>query len=296
MQILSLEQVRAALKSLDTWLARCGLKPKNDRIHALTKTVSAVERVLVEFRATRDMTRATDDLLRVSSGVAEAVEFLDIFNAFSSVDPKTIGPKLAIALSGPTHPAFETKKNSVGRNTMFELALAAEWKVRGIDVSVGEPDITVNLRGIPFFVECKRPFDASGIRSNVRGAARQLKEKLERPWCQTAMGIIALSVTRVFNPDHGLYIAGTEKKGQESLRAALTSLLVESERHWANAEFHPRIIAVLFHIATPAFIQDSGAPVSRMTFFTVKPIVKVGPALKIFEEEVMRRYQTGLVH
>src|SRR5256884_3775177 len=98
-------------------------------------------------------------------GLVEALEFSDIFRAFEKDDPKVIGPKLERALSGPLRPADETPKNSDGRNTMFELAFAAQLRLRGAEVSVGEPDIAVTLSGRRFLIECKRPFREDSVRA-----------------------------------------------------------------------------------------------------------------------------------
>jgi len=40
--------------------------------------------------------------------------------------------------SGPFMPVAETKQNSDARNMQFELALAAEWRLNGLNVSMGE--------------------------------------------------------------------------------------------------------------------------------------------------------------
>lgn len=293
MKVLMLERVLAAFEGLDDWLDRCGVPSKNDRIHALVTSVKKTRELLEQRRATKNskpwahlLETITDNIF---FGLTEAIEFDDIFRAFSSDDPSILGPKLARALSGPLRPADETKKNTHGRNTMFELALAAEWKVRGLDVRLGDPDITLTLRGVPFLLECKRPFDRTGIRSNVRGAARQLKDKLDQPAHQGSMGIIAISVTRVFNRGQKVFIVPTEEWGQEELNNLLAELMQESSRHWEKASLHPRIIAVIFHVSTPAFIEDVGF-ISRMTYFRPVATVTEGPALTLFEEEVMSRY------
>ena len=114
--------------------------------------------------------------MTTTSAVVEALEFSDIFRAFEKDDPKVIGPKLERALSGPLRPVDETTKNADGRNIMFELALAAQLRLNGAQVSSGEPDIAVMLSGRRFLIECKMLFREDSVRANVRGAAEQLKE------------------------------------------------------------------------------------------------------------------------
>ena len=68
----------------------------------------------------------------------DVTEFLDIFEAFRNESPDRIVPKLERAWSGPFMPVAETKQNSDARNMQFELALAAEWRLNGLNVSIGE--------------------------------------------------------------------------------------------------------------------------------------------------------------
>jgi hypothetical protein len=65
-------------------------------------------------------------------------------------------PKLMRSLSGSLDPADESATNNVGRNTIFELSLASEWRRAGLDVVIGEPDLRLILGPQEFAVECKR--------------------------------------------------------------------------------------------------------------------------------------------
>src|SRR2546421_2542385 len=176
-------------------------------------------------------------------GVVEALEFSDILRAVEKDDPKVIGSKLERALSGPLRPADETPKNSDGRNTMFELAFAAQLRLAGAEVSVGEPDIAVTLSGRRFLIECKRPFREDSVRANVRGAAEQLKAHLEAN--SEAAGIVAISVTRILKPGTKLFVAPT-KAARERLGDRVEQLMRESEQGWQKYEFHPRVPTVSF--------------------------------------------------
>ena len=54
-------------------------------------------------------------------------------------------PKLMRSLSGSLDVAAESATNNVGRNTIFELSLASEWRRAGLDVVIGEPDLRLVL-------------------------------------------------------------------------------------------------------------------------------------------------------
>jgi hypothetical protein len=207
MKTAKFSEILDALKNLDGWLASLGIKSNTDRIHHAVEIVEKANKGWKKLRESNEPTKIghVDDYY---FGLVEALEFSDIFRAFEKDDPKVMGPKLERALSGPLRPADETPKNSDGRNTMFELAFAAQLRLRGAEVSVGEPDIAVTLSGRRFLIECKRPFREDSVRANVRDAAEQLKGHLEAD--SDAGGIVAISATRILNPGTKLFVVPTE--------------------------------------------------------------------------------------
>src|SRR5256885_12747277 len=252
MKTTKFSEILETLKNLDGWLASLGIKPNTDRIHHAVEIVEKASEGWKKFRECNETTRIgnVDDYY---FGLVEALEFIDIFRAFEKYDPKVIGPKLDRALSGPLRPADETAKTADGRNIMFELAFAAQLKLGGAEVLVGEPDIVVSLSGRRFLIECKRPFREDSVRANVRGAAEQLKRHLEAD--SEAAGIIAISVTRILNPGTKLFVAPSEA-AKERLGDRIEQLMREAEKGWKKDEFHPRIATVLFHVRTPGVVED----------------------------------------
>jgi hypothetical protein len=262
-------EILDTLKTLDHWLARLGIKCTTDRIHHAIGVVEKANEGWKKLRETKQPAKIgnADDYY---FGLVEALEFSDIFQAFENEDPKVVGPKLERALSGPPRPADETTKNSDGRNTMFELALAAQMKLNGAQVSIGDPDVKVILSGKPFFVECKRPFRQDSLRANVRGAAGQLGTHLETD--PDAGGIVAVSVTRLLNSGDKLFVAASEP-GKERLGDRIEQMVTDTERGWNKYEFHPRISALFFHVRTPGVIEDQDL-FSMVTYAVAKPIAK----------------------
>ena len=284
MKTTKFSEILDSLKNLDGWLAGLGIKSNTDRIH---KAIMVVERANEGWKKVRECKEPTkignvDDYY---FGLVEALEFSDIFRAFEKDDPKVIGPKLDRALSGPLRPADETTKNADGRNTMFELAFAAQLKLNGAEVSVGEPDIAVTLSGMRFFVECKRPFREDSVRANVRGAAEQLKGHLETD--SEAAGIVAISVTRILNPGTKLFVARSEE-AKERLGDRIEQLMSETEESWKKDAFHDRIATVLFHVRTPGVIEDRD-------LFTMMSYVGARPVGKEYGFEILSKALPKLV-
>lgn len=276
-------EILTTLAELDPWLDKLGIQPKRDRIHQALEIVQRAEEGYRKFRATREPTKI-GNVGDFYFGLTEALEFHDIFQAFQHERPERVRPKLERALSGPLRPEEETTKNADARNVMFELALAAQLRLRGADVTVGEPDLTLRLNGLLFFVECKRPFREESIRPNVRDAAGQLRAKLDANEGAAALGIIAISVSRIFNPGTKIFQAATESS-KERLGDQLQKMMFANERHWARLDLHPRVVAVLFHVSTPGVVEDKDI-ITMMTYSTVTPVGKEGPAFSVLKEKL----------
>jgi hypothetical protein len=248
MERVSFSSALQTLAELDKWLASLGIATKRDRWRAAVEMVS-------KAKAQREHIEGGGRLVPIRNYVPalfEALEILLVKRAFSDDESPALKEKLSRALGGPDSPSMEGSKNSGPRNTMFELALAADWKTAGADVELGEPDIKVRFGGASFVVECKRPFSAHSVRANIHDAASQLGALLDSPEHAGSFGVVAVSLNRVFNPDTCLWFA-PEGKGSETIDKALIEL-IETHKHqwkWDAKRLHQRIAAVMFSLAVP---------------------------------------------
>jgi len=110
-------------------------------------------------------------LIEGNSVLAHAREAA-VLLAFQNDPSPVVGPALKRALSGPLHPIHENSRNRDGRNIWFELALAAEWRLRGASVILGEPDLRLTREDVTFLVACKRPATTESIEANLRDAIK----------------------------------------------------------------------------------------------------------------------------
>ncbi len=135
---------------------------------------------------------------------------------------------------------------------MFELVLAANWKNGNVIVELGEPDIRIELGGTSFLVECKRPFSANGVRRNIEDAAGQLRKALNDPPHGRSYGLIAVSLSRMFNPGNVMFRA-PENLGRSAINNDLVKVIQEHKHEWERdvAKFHDRIASIVFHLAVP---------------------------------------------
>jgi len=240
------DQISRGLTQADAWLTALGLQSKpRDRLYEALDTARRFEQIVRLYAETGQMPA---EALPSVQAMVEALEFYLIHEAVGgdSVVDDVLKQKLAQTLSGPSSPLLETQTNSVGRNIMFELALAAEWKMRNMPVEMGEPDISLSLDRSAFLVECKRPLSEHSVRANVKDAAQQLATKLSD---QDSFGIIAISLTRLINPGNIVSAAPAEVR-RTALDAEIIALR-RSHPEWRKIVFHPNVAALLFHARMP---------------------------------------------
>jgi hypothetical protein len=150
---------------------------------------------------------------------------------------------------------------------MFELALAADLKLRGVDVELGEPDLIINFPKGQYVVECKRPFRETSVRANVKEAESQLRANL-RPGQH---GVIAISLSRIINPGTSLFtVEAGERDANGAIHGSLQTELhrksCELMRCLATVSFSPNIAALMFDLQTPCLTEKSAA-LSRASRF-----------------------------
>ncbi len=287
MQPLKFDEILNSLDELDSWLISLGIQPKTDRWHQAAKTMRAAKKQ----RERAELGEAPSTIKNYVHGLFEAMEAHEIFRAFSGETSRPLREKVQRALSGPIAPPDERPKNSSGRNTMFELFLAADWKNLGLPVGLGEPDILLRLAGTPFLVECKRPFHENGVWSNIEDAARQLGKQLDKPENSQARGIVAISLSRVFTQNDLVCYAG-EEEGKQFIRKAFDAMISNHRQEWhvrQFLQFHPRIVAVMFHLAVPWDVNGE-----RLVYTTIVNYVQAGADVagwRLLEKELSGLYR-----
>lgn len=271
------------LAALDSWLSALGVPSRStDRIHQLVRLLTELkpQSAPAAARMTTEQRRA------YMYALAELIEFHQVFTQLRAEDASVLRPKLLRALSGSLDPADERASNSVGRNTIFELALAAEWRRAGVSVLIGEPDLRVMFNQQEFLVECKRPFDWSGVGRCMRDANRQLKTNGARPRHGAAKGVIAISLSRVIATAEQIFFADT-MSDKAKLQGIIERSVEANRWRWSNSvRFDDSIAAVLFHLTLPADV-GGGDHFALLSFSNVyqasrdpRPLVLLNQAME----------------
>lgn len=261
-----------SLEGFDPWLTSLGLRPRlNDRIHAAFNVLRKAEEV---SRKGRETGVYSDVQPGDWFPVIEALEAHDVFLAFRHDPSPAVIAVLKRALSGPLHPIHENPKNRDGRNIWFELALAAEWRLRGASVCLGEPDLRVVRDHIPFLVACKRPATIESVEVNLRDAIKQLRRNLNISAPGT-FGVAAISLSCAFNPGDKVF------SGEMQALGMLLENVLDQYRPFLRSVYDSRICCVLFHVATPG-VAD-GVDLIRASFCAAQ---ELHPSIgsKIFAE------------
>lgn len=298
------------LDALEKWLNVLGMN-RGDRIHQAIDTVREHERKFIANPKNNVIGgRVPWEAQTYLNANLEVTEFLDIFDAFKSEPHDLIAPKIRRASSGSFKPVDERPESADARNIQFELSLAAEWRLNGLSVTIGEPDFILSAGATDFIVECKRPYSEGSIRSNIRSAKRQLSAQLDNS--ENAFGAIAISVGRILVPPGRSFfptswLPSVQRDPERHLRALLAeqrqtpeALMLAWQKglgddmdalakrvRWTNFDFHERVVAVFFH-AAPPFMNSRG--MGRMALLSIGSVGVPGPAFTYLDSTTLAAY------
>lgn len=264
------------LEGFDPWLRSLQLVPHpNDRIHEAFKVLRKAEEASRRGRETGIYTNIQpEDWFPM----IESLEAHDIFTAFQNETSPALTGVLKRALSGPAQPIDESTKNRDGRNIWYELALAAEWRLRGATVVLAEPDLQLIRDNIIFLVACKRPAKQHSIHANIRGAIEQLQGSLDRV-PQGAFGVAAINLSCVFNPGNKVFSGDPKALGD------LVEEELDKHRPYIRSVVDPRICCVMFDIATPS-VGGQQVDLLRAYYSVAQELKRPSFGSKAFEQHV----------
>lgn len=262
------------LEGFDQWLRSLGLTPHlNDRIHEAFKVLRKAEEASRRWRETGGY---TDIQSKDWFPIIESLEAHDVFTAFQNEPTPAITAALKRALSGPVNPIDESPKNRDGRNIWYELALAAEWKLRGATVFMAEPDLQLIRDGITFLVACKRPAKEHSIQANIRNAIEQLQENFNNA-PPGAFGVAAINISCVFNSGNQVF------SGDMNALGNLLEKELDKHRRYLVSVDDPRICCVMFDVATPS-VGGQNVDLVRASYSVAQELKHPSIGSKTFKE------------
>ena len=276
------------LAELDPWLAGMGISAQSsDRIHRLIELLRYLKPPGPVLSITREEQR------HYMYALAELVEFHQIFTWLRHENPAVLRPKLMRSLSGSLDPADESATNNVGRNTIFELSLASEWRRAGLEVAIGEPDLRLILGSQEFVVECKRPFDWSGMVRCLKDAKRQLRKGSVRATAGAPKGVVAISLSKIVARGQRIFWADSMADKSKLGEIIESELAANRGRWWNKVQFDDSIAGVLFHLSLPADV-GKGDHFALLSFSNIYQAGANREALALLNQAVEPLYRDSM--
>jgi hypothetical protein len=207
-------------------------------------------------QGTLDTATFKRDFAHQVTALSEATEILRIHCGLASLYSSGLREKLKIVLSGkdgrPCPSDFDPS-----RDTAFELLLVSRCQRAGLQVQVGrEADLVIAFRGREFFVECKRLKSAGNVRKRVKHALKQLHRRYKSATDpRTARGVLALSITDLANPEHGLMTGSTPDEIRAKVQRHVDAFIERQQDLWQQTQ-DGRTIGALVELSAPCVVES----------------------------------------
>ena len=250
------QQVLDELECFGRFLQSIGLNPEATRIGVHIDTIKTLEKA-----------REQGDVDQIDSeqtlwSMTEALELAEIYQELKDYEPKVLARKLKLLLKGPGTPSAEDSDSNLARNTAFELSLAAKVRKTGVFRGLLEnPDVLCEVNASKVLVQCKRPLEEKGIARNIERAGEQLRRDLQAAENTDAVGIIAISLSRVLSPRLGLLEGTTRDTVREVVRQKVDEI---AHRYKSAIPTDRNIIGTVYDVSIPVLTTDAERPDGRL--------------------------------
>lgn len=243
----TLKEIAEQYESAVSWVASIGFPVDRGRLDAYRRIVAELS-ANFETHGWGDFDSA-EHRERVCRTLLEIRELISIHRGLAPLPEPDSATGLRHCVKGPFSPTSElaSTASNRARNTGFELYLNALFAFGGLRPRYStDADLLADYRGHTVFVEAKRPASAGGVERAIHDANRQLSRRLDHLDGQDAMGLLALDLTKVINPDSKVMPVSDE----EHLRALMwnedTRQIAMLRSYWHKRR-HPRTAGVMLH-------------------------------------------------
>jgi len=271
MERTTYQEILKALQEIDGWLCGQGFT-KLDRIRQNQRNLGVLVEALENHTLDLFQTEANAERRReLMWSLADSMEFTDSINNLRAQGCEIPHEVLKRALDGPVDMGLENQNSSHARNAMFEIAIAGRLAKRGLKPQLGgEPDVVAQLNDRNLLIPCKRVYSENGLDGNISVAGSKLKRNLIRSSDPRDCGIVAISITRIYNQGDKLLAVKNEAALRQKLSEDVDAVRNRCMRRYKDLG-HPRIAGVLYHVATPAYLEDLGLYMAAHSV-TIHPI------------------------
>ncbi len=189
------------------------------------------------------------------TALSEAMELMRIHKGLADLYCSDLQDKIKFVLSGkegrPSASDFDPS-----RDIAFELLLASRCRQAGLKIDIGDKaDLVVYCNGMELFLECKRLKSSDKVNKRIKHALRQLHSRYKSAQSPTsARGLLALSITDLINPAHGLMVGSTVKEVGAKLDRYVDTFIFHNKKIWQST-LDKRSIGAFIEFSTPAIIE-----------------------------------------
>lgn len=237
------------------WLRQCESPLEPTRINKYRKTINLLLNAYKKG-TTRELLNK-GKFPEIVSSFYEIREIIDIWHGLKEIDSEELRLRLKKLIKGPENIAYESVESSSNypRNIGFELYIAARFAVPGFNIHLNaNGDLSLVYQGRPVYVECKRPNQLNKLKRNINKAFSQLEKKY-RAGNNKAVGLIALSINKLINPEQKLLVTDTLQDLENSLGGLVGKFIRDHESHWQKRD-DKRTIGIIVSLQVPCEIKS----------------------------------------
>jgi hypothetical protein len=198
---------------------------------------------------------------RVYTALLEVRELVSIHRGLAVITDAQATTGLKHYLKGPFLPTDELARNASNRprNIGFELYLNALFAYAGFRPTYNTTaDLSFECMSQKFFVEAKRPTNAEAVEELITDANKQLLRQLKKSGNHKAMGLIALDLTKVINPESKVMPVFNEDHLHCLMYNEDKRQIERLSPSWHRRR-HPRTVGVLLHYRLLTNFVPTGA-------------------------------------
>lgn len=238
------DQILRSVQSARAWLDHIGVATAGTRIALIEQTLASFLADLqslsvADLTARWDWASRRDAYYALNDGAAFGRIHEQLSHLRSDQLPRR---ELKRALEGPLVPSSEIPGTTEARNIFTELDLASTLMRSGIQVT-GFDDVRFHFDGIDYVTQCKRPFSAKSVATNVKGAWQQIDARAPRG--SYLRGIIALSVDKVLGLDQQRPTAVQDQQELDTLVSSMAADFVGDHRPALEDIGDDRVVGIL---------------------------------------------------
>lgn len=181
----------------------------------------------------------------------EVAELVRIYEGLSIHRDASFVARLHEALKGHELYVLDDNDRS-GRDFSLELSIAAKFARAGLSIDFGhDADLKTEIRGVPFYVECKRIKSASKVQRRIKDGLNQLHTRYVKSDSPAlARGLLVVSIGKTINSDLGLLEAENPKSLSENAFRHNRAFIEMYKRHW-QIKVDRRTLGVAVILDTP---------------------------------------------